>query len=54
MYGFLDVINGNVVMINIEIKYKFEEKKNWVMFFGKMCFIFINCNVLFFDNILIR
>lgn len=53
MYGFQDVINGNDVMINIEIKYNFE-KKNWIMFFGKMFFIFINCYVLCLDNILLR
>lgn len=35
-------------------KAQFEEEKNWVMFSGKMCFIFTNCNVSFFDNISFR
>lgn len=53
MYGFLDAINGNAVMTNIETKHNLK-RKNWVMFSGKMCFIFTNCNVSFFDNISIR
>lgn len=40
-------------MTNIETKHNFE-KKNWVMFSGKMFFIFTNCNVSCLDNILLR
>lgn len=39
-------------MTNIETKHNFE-KKNWIMFSGKMFFIFTNCNVSCLDNILL-
>lgn len=40
-------------MTNIETNHNFE-KKNWIMFSGKMFFIFTNCNVSCLDNILLR
>lgn len=44
-----------MAMTNIKTKHNFEKKKqNWVMFSGKMFFIFTNCNVSCLGNILFR